>query len=264
MNNTFLLSGIGILLTVVAFLSYLRWRRSPQGISSVSMLSALIHNRALPDARSGDSGKSPALPKGSGFLAGTVRRPIDEVKLMFAAWILLGIPLTVVSLVLRNDIQDSTQDWIAFPFLILGLAAAVGGAYLGERLDREGWAERIAAFLAYWLGVDIVQFTCLIGGAVFLLLAAIAAVICGWGDGRTTIVISAALGILLGVVGIWRPRLARLFSRKTAPAAAGAPIAVEPPAAPGTLPAPARTAGAPVRRRRQTPVRRRESKSRRS
>jgi hypothetical protein len=170
MNNPYLLTGVGILLTVAAVGIYLRWRRSPRGRASVSMFSAWVRDRRKPEVA------SVRLPDGAGFLTGTARRPIGEVRLMFGVWILIGIFLTIVSLAFRDAIQDFTAEWVPFPFLILGLAAAVGGAFFGERLDRPGRAERIAAFLSYRLGMDLVRFTCFLGGAVFFLQAAAAAV----------------------------------------------------------------------------------------
>jgi hypothetical protein len=261
MNNPYLLTGVGILLTVAAVGIYLRWRRSPRGRASVSMFSAWVRDRRKPEVA------SVRLPDGAGFLTGTARRPIGEVRLMFGVWILIGIFLTIVSLAFRDAIQDFTAEWVPFPFLILGLAAAVGGAFFGERLDRPGRAERIAAFLSYRLGMDLVRFTCFLGGAVFFLQAAAAAVFCGVDDGRFTILTSSAAGILLWAGGVGRPLLARLFSRKEAaasPTAASAPMAAEtPPASPDAPPAEERPAEVPVRRRRRTAARKKNPKPRR-
>jgi hypothetical protein len=217
MNNPVILTAIGFLLTALAFGIYFRWRKSPRGLSSIAKLLAFFNNLKrsafTPAGPNGTSG----LPAGDAILAGEIRRPIDEIKQMFGAWILLGISLAVLSLILRSVIPEESRRWIAFPFLILGLAMAVSGSFLGERLDHASRVERIVGFLAYRLGMDLIQITCLAGGAVFLLLAATAGAICGWEAARIVIVVSLALGIILEVIGIFRPRISRLLFRKAGP-----------------------------------------------
>lgn len=211
------------------------------------MLLAFLKNPKWPDTTPAGPGKTSTLPTGAAILAGVVRRPIPEIKRMFGVWILLGILLAVVSLFLRSEIPQESRRWMAFPFLVLGLSMAVAGSFFSERLDHAGRAERIVSYLAHRLGVDLVQITCLAGSAVFLVLAATANALCGWEAARMVIGVSLGLGIILGVIGIWLPRLARLFFRKAGPGT--------PPADDQAKKTPVGTTETPIRKGRQKPVR---------
>ncbi|MBN1440666.1 MAG: hypothetical protein JW929_14755 [Anaerolineales bacterium] len=199
MNDPLILTVIGTALAVLAFFLYLRWRRSPGGSSSAALVSGAFRILAGRRTAPGGTAGRPEAFEGYGFLTGKARRPMEEIRVAYAEWILLGAALAVLSLVFRTAITEKSARWIAFPFLALGIAAAVYAAHCSERLERAGLLERIAAFLAHRMRVDIVRLTCLIGSAVYSLLGAAAWLVCGWDAAWTVIVLSAVLAAGLAV-----------------------------------------------------------------
>jgi hypothetical protein len=213
MNNPQILTAIGLLLTAIVFGIYLRWRKSPRGRFSKPISFGWGKNKKNPDLGSATSDKKPLLSVSAAIRAGAVRRPIREIRHMFGVYLLFGMTLVTLSLFLRSDIPEIEQRWVSYPFLMLGLSMVAAGYYWGSRLDHAGIVERITTVPADLLHVDLIQITCLVHGAVFLILAAVVAETYDPKAGALIVVIPSVLGIILVVIGCWRSRLLRLTDR---------------------------------------------------
>jgi hypothetical protein len=213
MNNPMALMVIGLLLTAIAFGIYIRWRKSPRIRFSKPIPLGWGKDIKNPDVASTQPGEKPVLSASAAVLAGVVRPPIREIQHMFGMCLLLGTTLVTLSLFLRSDIPENEQRWVSFPFLVLGLSMVAAGYFWGSRLDHASRVERIASLLAYRLGVDLIQITCLVHGAVFLILAAVVAETYDPKAGALIVVIPSVLGIILVIIGCWRSRLLRLMDR---------------------------------------------------
>jgi predicted membrane channel-forming protein YqfA (hemolysin III family) len=213
MNNPMVLTAIGLLLTAVVYGAYIRWRKSPRRRESRSIPLGWGKHEENANLAPTESDEKPPPPVSASILAGEVRPPIREIKHMFGLYLLFGITLTTLSLFLRSEIPEEEQQWVAFPFLVLGLLIVAASSFWEARLDHASRVERIVSWLAYRLGVDLIQITCLISGVVFLILAAVVAETYDPKAGPWVFVIPLVLGIVLLVIGCWRSRLAQLETR---------------------------------------------------
>jgi O-antigen/teichoic acid export membrane protein len=181
MNNPTALILIGAALTAFAFGFYVRWRKSSPAA-----------------ARS--NAPAPARP-------GFERRPPEEISRMFGAGLAVGISLAVLSMYLYADIPEDSPRWIAMPFLAAGLWMVGAGSFYGARVDRPSRIERVAAWLARRLGLDLGRIACLAGGALFLAFAATAAGFYSTDAGLAVMAAALTAGLVLSAAGVRRPRL---------------------------------------------------------
>jgi O-antigen/teichoic acid export membrane protein len=209
MNSPIVLTALGLLLTVILYGIYIRWRKTPRKRFSRSIPPGWSRDIPDHDAELTESGGVRELSAPAAILRGVVRPPIREIQAMFGLYLVFGIALAVLSLFLRSGIPDAGNQWVAYPFLAFGLSILAAGTFWGSRPGRAGGVEKIASLLAYWFQSDLIQITCLVHGAVFILLAAFGIAFYDPTIGPSLIVISSLVGIVLVLTGIWRARLLR-------------------------------------------------------
>jgi hypothetical protein len=194
-RQSLIFTGIGVILTALAFLGYIRLRKSRAGKSSPSAgpAAAIQDRTGTTPTRAGDA-EDRVQPAAAALPA--IHRPAAETRRAAGVILLLGVILTVFSLYLYSGIAEEKLRVRALPFTVLGLLmAAVGFFYPESDGERAGGWGRIAGVMAGRLRMDPIQLVCLTAAAGFGWLAFAA------GD-LTATVTGLALSILGGILGI--------------------------------------------------------------